>query len=63
MLEVMFTMPNGREAKVLGRVMWASKSKADPGCGVEVFKTSEDEYSDIVMRAKRGEWIRTGTDL
>lgn len=55
LVEVSFTMPQNKEAKVIGKVSW-NQMGSDPGSGVEIFKTSREDFDEIVSRAKRGEW-------
>jgi hypothetical protein len=55
--EISFSQPDSREIIVIGRAVWRSDDKEDPGYGVEVYKTSSSDLEEILRRAKRGGWI------
>ena len=62
-LEIIFIFEaQNREVKALARVTWISHEAGQEGMGVEIFKVNEDLYSNIILRAKRGNWVDVPRD-
>jgi hypothetical protein len=59
---VFYFEPQNREVKSIARVAWVSHEKNNEGMGVEIFKISQELYSMVVLRAKRGNWIEAIQD-
>jgi len=57
-LEITFLFENkNHTVKSLARCVWCSEDSDNRGMGVEIFKVPEEFYVNIVLRAKRSNWI------
>ena len=58
MLEITFLVEKqSHSVKALARCAWCSEDSGNCGMGVEIFKIPEELYANIVLRAKRSNWV------
>lgn len=57
-LEIIFWFERqNHSVKALARCTWCSEDADNCGMGVEIFKIPEKLYANIVLRAKRSNWV------
>jgi hypothetical protein len=61
-LTFIFEQQDNHTVKAMARCAWSSEDPANRGMGVEIFKIPDEMYANIVLRAKRSNWVEAGSE-